>query len=95
MAEESELRHPPFHTGPYLLVACLCEKVLKEADGVPSVIRIIDRINHGVIGPEPPSDMPPFDYQLMLYINFKSGSARGPMKLEIRRESPSGERSDA
>ena len=80
-----------FSQGPYLAAAFLCEKVLMEADGVASAIRIVDRVNHTVAGPEPPVEMEPFNYQIMLFLSFKSGSARGPMALEIRMERPSGE----
>ncbi len=32
------------NSGPYLIAALLCEKVLQEKDGIISVIRMIDRI---------------------------------------------------
>ena len=81
----------PFEGGPYLAAAILCEKILVEADGVKSAIRIIDRINHTVVGPDPPKAMEAFDYQLNLLLKFKSGMARGPMSLEVRFMKPSGE----
>ena len=79
-----------FSQGPFLAAAFLCEKVLIEQDGVTSAIRIIDRVNHTVTGPEPPEVMEPFNHQLTLLVSFKAGSARGPMQLEIRMEKPSG-----
>ena len=81
----------PFERGPYLLVACLCEKVLEEKDGVKSAIRIIDRVTHTVVSPSPPDEMEPFDYELTLLIKLKSGYARGPYPLEVRLVKPSGE----
>ena len=78
-----------FDQGPFLSAAFLCEKVLVEANGVTSAIRIIDRINHGVIGPELKTEMEPFDYSVFLYLALKSGSARGGMELVIRLEDPS------
>lgn len=66
----------PFEGGPYLSAAFLCEKVLTEADGVKSAIRIFDRTTHTIAGPAPPTEMQPFDYEFMLFIRFKSGAAR-------------------
>ena len=81
----------PFDSGPYLSAAIICEKVLSEADGVKSAIRIIDRINHSPAVAQTSAAMQPFDLQLSLLIKFKSGSARGPMSLEVRFSQPSGE----
>lgn len=81
----------PFESGPYLSAAFLCEKVLEEKDGVKSAIRIIDRITHTVVGPNPPEELQPFDYRITLFLKFKSGTARGPMQLQIRLTKPSGE----
>lgn len=83
-------RNIAFSQGPFLSAAFLCEKVLVEGDGVTSAIRIVDRVNHVVIGPELKREMEPFDHSLFLYLTFKSGSARGPMDLNIRLEDPSG-----
>jgi len=86
-------KDPPtvaYSQGPFLNAAFLCEKVLREANGVTSAIRIVDRINRGIIGPELKRDMEPFEYNLFLYLSLKSGSARGPMELVIRLEDPSG-----
>jgi len=88
MTEQSSIER--FGQGPYLAAAFLCEKTLQEADGVISAIRIVDRVNHTVAGLNPPEEMEPFDYELTLFVAFKSGSARGPMLLEIRMEKPSG-----
>lgn len=38
-----------FATGPYLNAALICEKMLREADGVLSPIRIIDRYTLNVV----------------------------------------------
>lgn len=81
----------PFERGPYLSAAFLCEKVLVEQDGVKSAIRIFDRTTHGVAGPSPPQQMEPFNYNLFLFLRFKSGEARGPMQLRITLIRPSGE----
>ena len=89
MTQESMIE--PFSQGPFLAAAFLCEKVLTEADGVASAIRIVDRINRTVAGPDAPREMEPFDHELTLFLNMKSGAARGPMELIVRWQKPSGE----
>ena len=81
----------PFEQGPYLSAAMLCEKVLTEQDTVKSAIRIIDRINRSAVGPKPPSEMKPFEYELVLLLKFKSGRARGVHNIKIQPVKPSGE----
>ena len=81
----------PFTGGPYLEAALLCEKVLQELDGVKSVIRIVDRVTRQLFGPTIPMEMEPFEHELFLFVRFKSGSARGPMSLQVKMIKPSGE----
>ena len=81
----------PFENGPYLSAALLCERILEEKDGVKSAIRIIDRVTHTTVGPSPPEEMEAFEYDLNLFLRFKSGMARGSHTLEIRFIKPSGE----
>jgi len=88
---EDVTQEAPFSQGPYLAAAFLCEAVLQENDGRHSIIRIIDRVNRQATGPSPPEEMPPFNYDVNLYLSFKAGSARGPMMLAVRLEKPSGE----
>ncbi|MBI2851262.1 MAG: hypothetical protein HYX80_09555 [Chloroflexi bacterium] len=80
-----------FEQGPYLSAALLCEKVLIEKDEVKSAIRIIDRVNRSVVGPNPPIEMEPFEYELTLLLKFKSGRARGVHSVRIQPVKPSGE----
>ena len=81
----------PFQEGPYLSAAIICEKVLVEQDGVKSAIRIVDRVTRQTVGPNPPQEMEPFDYDMTMLIRFKSGRARGNYPLEIQLVKPSGE----
>jgi len=71
----------------FLHVATFCEKVLNEADGVNSLIRMIDRFNVQGITEE----MQPVLLQFTAYISFKSGFLRGKHKVSIRPKSPKGE----
>lgn len=80
-----------FDQGPYLSAAFFCEKVLAEQDGVKSTIRIIDRVTRTVVHPNPPSEMEPFEYDMTLFLRFKSGRARGTHTLEVQPIKPSAE----
>jgi len=70
----------------YLQMALFCEKVLKEADNVVSIIRIIDRFT--VPGATP--EMPPSVLTFTIVISFKSGFMRGKQTIAIRPKSPTG-----
>jgi len=79
-----------FETGPYLKMACFCEHVLREADGVASLVRVIDRLIHTEAKPDAPAEMPPVKYKMKLVIMLIPGSAMGRHDLKIEREQPSG-----
>ena len=79
-----------FETGPYLKIACLCERALQEKDGILSLIRIIDRVTHTRAGPDAPAEMPSFPYGMTAVIMLVSGQARGRHELKIEPEEPSG-----
>jgi hypothetical protein len=81
----------PFERGPYVQIAAFCERVLREADGVVSLIRVVDVIAHTEQGPTPPEEMPEFHFPLFLVITLKSGTARGRHDITIIPEQPSGE----
>ena len=78
----------PVSGGPYLVTACFCDKVLQEADGVLSLIRIVDRWN--VVGTT--AAMLPTFVMGNLVILFKSGTVRGSAQLAITPVTPDGER---
>ena len=75
----------PIQGGPYLAAAFLCEKALREVDGVNSFIRIVDRWT--VTGPS--EAMPTTAIQATLVVIFKSGIHRGNGQLTITPTSPS------
>ena len=81
----------PFEYGPYVQVAAFCERVLREGDGVLSLIRIVDVITHTEHGPDPPREMPEIRYPLTIVLTLKSGRARGRHEITITPELPSGE----
>lgn len=83
-----------FTEGPYVNAAFFCERVLREADGVQSYIRVVDRLTHAASGPEPPEEMEPFEYPIFMVAVLKSGRARGRHALRLALENPSGEIKD-
>lgn len=82
----------PEEQGPFITAALLCERVLIEQDGVKSAIRIVDRVVHQAIGPNPPEQMMPFHHSLTLLVSMKAGwHIRGSRNIEIRLVKPTGE----
>jgi len=77
-------------SGPYLIAALLCEKVLQEKDDTISVIRIVDRLAVTVNALGSPETMQPTAVSLNALISLKSGSARGRGTVKWRVETPSG-----
>lgn len=73
-------------TGPYLTIAAICERVLRETDGVNSLIRIFDRWNVQAQF----ARMPPTPIQLTFAVSLKAGGYKGNVQVEIRPVSPSG-----
>jgi hypothetical protein len=77
-------------SGPYLVAALLCERVLQEKDETVSIVRIVDRITLTVPASISPETLPPLPLNLTLFLSFKSGSARGRNTIKLKIESPSG-----
>lgn len=81
----------PFERGPYVTTATFCERVLQEASGVLSLIRVVDRMTTNASGPAPPEEMPSARLDWTLVITLKSGDARGSHPVRITPQLPSGE----
>src|SRR6266699_6138012 len=71
--------------GPYLVAALFCEKVLRETDGVLTLVRVVDRWT--VAGPS--AAMPTTVIQTSLVIIMKSGIHRGSAQLTVTPTTPS------
>lgn len=80
--------------GPFITTAAFCETLLTEASGVLTLVRIVDRITHTAVGPNPPEEMPTFSVDWTLVITLKSGDVRGSHPVKITPELPSGETRD-
>lgn len=84
----SDMEHPEHAVnGPYLQAAFFCERLLEEADGVMSAIRIVDTITQGE-EQTPHPEMPPVN--LTLFIAFKAGQARSQYDLKVAMKAPAG-----
>jgi hypothetical protein len=68
-------------SGPHISAAFLCEKVLKEQDGVPSFIRVVERFTVPKFSLPPgvqlPPGMPPPIVQFHLVVMLKAGDLGG------------------
>lgn len=73
--------------GPHLAAAVLCEHVLEEKDGVHSLIRLIDRITVSSTGVDV---MPEIQTDLILFLSFRSGAAKGNYEASIVFADPDG-----
>lgn len=73
-------------SGPHVGIAVFCEKVLKEGDGVMSLIRVVDRVTFTVAAGATPQA-----YPLFVVIMFKSGDAQGTHPIALRSVGPSGQ----
>ena len=91
MTNEQEQLRNPFEQGPYIQVACICEKVLVEQDGVKSAIRIVDRVIVTTAVDNPPEEMEPYTANYFFLIKLIAGSTRGTNNLELQLQKPSGE----
>jgi len=72
--------------GPYLQMAVFCDRVLREVDGVASIIRVVDRWTVNGVTESMPVTVIPTNLVIML----KSGDYRGSALVTISPESPSG-----
>jgi hypothetical protein len=75
---------------PHVGVASFCERVLVEADGIFSLIRLFDTLS------VPPEPLMQGELNLTLFVVLKSGpAARGPYDLVITVTSPTGRQIEA
>ncbi len=80
-----------FTDGPFVQAACFCDQVIEGKDGTLSLIRIIDTLWHNEAGPNPPTEMPTFPFQVKLVLMLKSGKAEGRHEVKLVPELPTGE----
>jgi hypothetical protein len=79
------------NTKPFVALACVCEKALQDADGVMSLIRVIDTFFTGLQPGAPAGAFPVINF--VIVVSLKSGDLKGSFdKLEIVMENPTKER---
>ncbi len=78
----SEVAHTESQ-GPYLQVACFCENVVQRADGVLTLVNIVDRVSITSQGPSVPENMPKVPWVAYLVLILKAGKARGRKEVTI------------
>ena len=78
------------NTKPFVVVATMCEKVLLEADGVTSAIRIVDTFSVEPIANASPDARPVI--QLSGLVALKSGDLVGNFTVAVVFENADGER---
>ena len=77
--------------GPFLQAALICERILTEADGTVSAIRIIDRFFITPNPGQPPAaTMPAVVMSHTLFVTFKSGAVHGRLTAKLVFRGPSG-----
>jgi hypothetical protein len=91
MMDEKQAPAPSTVRGPYVGTAVFCEKVLREADGVLSLIRIVDRILFQVPSNSTTQGVPP-PIILFLAIMLKAGDLQGSYNIAIESITPSNHR---
>lgn len=83
-----------FEDGPFVQIACFCETVIEDKNGVLSLIRIVDTLIRTHRGTAPPEEMPPFTKSLKMVISLKAGKARGRHSIKMAPELPNGSAGD-
>lgn len=76
----------PPEDGPYLSIAAICERVLREKDEVISLVRVFDRWNVQGQFSRMPVTLVPFT----LVITVKAVGFRGSLRISVKPKSPSG-----
>jgi hypothetical protein len=75
---------------PLLKTALICETVIQGADGILSLINIIDRRMITAQGQDVPPEMPPHEWEFNLVLMFVSGIYVGKAKIAVAVQSPDG-----
>lgn len=75
---------------PLLKAALICETVIQRADGVLSLINIVDQRNITQQGRDLPQEMPEHAWEFHLVLMFVSGIYVGKASLAVSVQSPDG-----
>jgi hypothetical protein len=76
------------NTKPLVTAAVICDQAIIDAEGVASLIRLVDKITFSVPPNVPPNITP--SIQLLAFFSIKSGALRGKSELSIKLRRPDG-----
>ncbi|MGA2384445.1 MAG: hypothetical protein ABSD56_02150 [Bryobacteraceae bacterium] len=76
------------NTKPLVTAALLCEKVIAEADGVPTIIRVVDNYKITVVPELPPNIVP--SIIVTAFFGLKPGDLRGEQEFTVTLRKPDG-----
>lgn len=93
------MAEPAGNTEPFVTVACVCENVLEQADGVVSLIRVVDTYTLTVDHPAGAEQLDglaniPSGLKLLLFVQLKAGDVTGTGKLSLRLRTVSGKQNE-
>ena len=77
-------------TGPFLVMAALCEQTIEAKDGRVSVINMIEQVTQRQGAGEAAEEMTPFTFAVKVVVALKAGSAQGRYAIRIQPEDPIG-----
>ena len=82
-----------YDTGPFVSLAVFCENVINDADGVLTLVRLVDTVTVSAQGEDAPSDIPPGTVlNLNVVVGIKAGNAKGRQQVQVTFEHPDGTR---
>ena len=86
---EEEIIVPVPTPKPFVQAACFCEKVLREHDNVPSLIRMIDTYHLDPLPSPLPANITPV-LTSTVFVALKAGDVTGEHTIGLRLTKPSG-----
>jgi hypothetical protein len=73
----------PDQTGPYLLMAVLCQRADQDQYGALNVINVLEQLVVGSENPNAPVEFPGFRLESQLIVSLASGNLRGDRTITI------------
>lgn len=78
---------PPTWRGPWIQVACFCERAILDNEGILTIVRVVDRITVNLPeGVQGPVILPP----IYLVLTMKAGDAIGRGVISVRQQDAAG-----
>lgn len=87
---QAAIINPVPNPKPFVQVACICEKVLREQDNVPSIIRIVEVFTFDAPPKLPPGISAAVALPLTIFVALVAGDVVGEHTLSINLTRPNG-----